>query len=89
VDDRQACAKLFSILLPTEACEMEFGKSEFVRGGSLLGLILLAGLGDTSLAQQTAPPLPANVPALPAAEPIAAAAVGTASKNTDGNKSVN
>jgi hypothetical protein len=66
VDDRQACAKLFSILLPTEACEMEFGKSEFVRGGSLLGLILLAGLGDTSLAQQTAPPLPANVPALPA-----------------------
>jgi polysaccharide export outer membrane protein len=65
---------------------MEFGRFSFGRSRSLLAfvLVLLCGSEFKAWAQQTpsSPPVESKVPALPAAQPLAQAAVETAPDNT-------
>jgi polysaccharide export outer membrane protein len=61
---------------------MEFGRFSFARSGSLLAFLLLFDLGLIVAAQQAPSTSPSDaVPALPAAQPISQAALGTGSLN--------
>jgi polysaccharide export outer membrane protein len=70
---------------------MEFGRSSFARsrGWLAFSLVLLCSLGFKGWAQQApaSSPVENTVPALPPAQPIAQAAVGTAPKGSDSAKS--
>jgi polysaccharide biosynthesis/export protein len=61
---------------------MEFGRFSFARSGSLLAFFLLFALGLAGIAQQAPSSSPSDaVPALPAAQSVSQAALGTGSLN--------
>ena len=67
---------------------MEFGRADFARRGKLLGLILFSAFALPAFAQQAPSKSGADaMPALPPAQPISSAAVGTQSQHVDPSQS--
>jgi polysaccharide biosynthesis/export protein len=84
------CAKLFNGPSSTRGLSMEFGRFSFARRRSRLTffLVLLCCSEFKAWAQQApaSSPVESTVPALPAAQPISQAAVGSSRTNADPSK---